>query len=104
MKIKKGDTVEVISGNYKGARGTVNAVYPKENRVVVSGVNIVKKHQRRTGDVRTQFGIIEREAPINASNVALVCPHCDRPNRVGYVVGEDGTKTRICRQCKEPLE
>ena len=74
MKIKKGDTVEVLSGNYKGVRGTVNSVDPESDRVVVSGVNIVKKHQRRTGDVRTQVGIIEREAPIRASKVALVPP------------------------------
>ncbi len=104
MKIKKGDTVEVISGNSKGVRGTVNSVSPDSDRVVVSGVNIVKKHQRRTGDVRTQFGIIEREAPINASNVALVCPRCDKPSRVGYVVAEDGTRTRVCRRCNEAIE
>jgi len=104
MKIKKGDTVEVISGNYKGIRGTVNTVFPREDRVVVAGVNLVKKHQRRTGDVRTQFGIIEHEAPIHVSNVALVCPHCDRPSRVGYRVAEDGSKMRICRRCNEPVD
>ncbi|HHX42991.1 MAG TPA: 50S ribosomal protein L24 [Chloroflexi bacterium] len=104
MKIKKGDTVEVISGNDRGVRGTVNAALPKENRVVVAGVHIIKKHQRRTGDVRTQFGIIEREAPIHVSNVALVCPHCDRPTRVGYDVAADGTKARMCRKCKEIID
>jgi large subunit ribosomal protein L24 len=104
MKIKKGDTVEVISGDDKGVRGTVHAVYPKEMRVVVSGVNIVKKHQRRTGDVRTQFGIIEREGPLHISNVALVCPNCDKPTRVGYEVAEDGTKSRVCRRCNESID
>jgi large subunit ribosomal protein L24 len=104
MKIKKGDTVEVLSGNYKGVRGTVNSVDPESDRVVVSGVNIVKKHQRRTGDVRTQVGIIEREAPIRASKVALVCPRCDKPSRVGYLRAEDGTKTRVCRRCNEAIE
>jgi large subunit ribosomal protein L24 len=104
MKIKKGDTVEVISGNDRGVRGTVNTAIPQENRVVVAGVHIVKKHQRRTGDVRTQFGIIEREAPVNVSNVALVCPHCDKPTRVGYRVAPDGTKARICRKCNEIIE
>ncbi|MHB1294506.1 MAG: 50S ribosomal protein L24 [Anaerolineae bacterium] len=104
MKIKKGDTVEVISGNDKGTRGTVNSVAPKEKRVVVSGVHIVKKHQRRTGDVRTQFGIIEREAPVHVSNVALVCPHCDKVTRVGYRVAADGSKTRICRNCEESID
>jgi len=104
MKIKKGDTVEVISGNDKGMRGTVHIVYPKKNRVVVSGVHLIKKHQRRTGDVRTQVGIIEREAPIHISNVALVCPHCDRPTRVGYRVMPDGTKSRVCRKCGEIID
>ncbi|MHB0858390.1 MAG: 50S ribosomal protein L24 [Anaerolineae bacterium] len=104
MKIKKGDTVEVISGNDKGTRGTVNSVAPKETRVVVSGVHMIKKHQRRTGDVRTQFGIIEREAPVHVSNVALVCPHCDKATRVGYRVAADGSKTRICRSCDEAID
>lgn len=103
MKIRKGDTVEVLSGNDRGVRGTVNTVIPKEGRVVVAGVHVVKKHQRRTGDVRTQFGIIEREAPVNISNVALVCPHCDRPVRVGYRVSPEG-KVRVCRKCDEPID
>ena len=104
MKIKKGDLVEVISGNDKGIRGEVNRVVPELDRVVVSGVNIVKKHQRRTGNVRTQFGIIEREAAIRVCNVALVCPHCGRPTRIGYRVSPDGSKTRICRKCKENID
>ena len=104
MKIKKGDTVEVISGDDLGSRGTVHRVMPREGRVVVSGVNIVKKHQRRTGDVRTQFGIIEREAPIAISNVALLCPRCNQPTRVGYRVAEDGSKVRVCRKCDETIE
>lgn len=104
MKIKKGDTVEVISGNDRGLRGTVNRALPREGRVVVSGVNIRKKHQRRTGDVRTQAGIIEFEAPVRVENVALVCPHCGKPTRVGYRLLEDGTKVRICRKCKEALD
>ncbi len=104
MKIIKGDTVEVISGNDRGVRGTVNRAIPREGRVVVSGVNVRKKHQRATGDVRTQAGIIEVEAPVRVENVALVCPHCDKPTRVGYRVLEDGTKVRICRKCDEALD
>jgi len=104
MKIKKGDTVEVISGNDKGARGTVNKVLRDENKVVVSGVRMIKKHQRRTGAPGSEGGIIEREAPIQVSNVAVVCPHCDRPSRMGYQIGEDGTKVRICRRCNEALD
>lgn len=115
MKIKKGDTVEVVSGEDKGSRGTVHSVMsgkdvqdPTEadhnrDRVIVSGVNIVKKHQRRTGDVRTQVGIIEREAPMHISNVALVCPHCNRATRVGYQIQADGTKVRVCKRCKETI-
>lgn len=104
MKIRTGDNVEVISGNDRGLRGTVRSVSSESGRVIVTGVNIVKKHQRRTGDVRTQFGIIEREAPIHISNVALVCPHCDGPTRVGYEVMPDGTKVRVCRKCRETIE
>jgi len=104
MKIRKGDTVEVISGNDRGVRGEVNLVMPKQGRIVVSGVKVIKKHQRRTGNVRTQFGIIERESPIRVCNVALVCPHCDRPTRVGYRVSPDGHKERICRKCKESID
>jgi len=103
MKIKKGDNVEVISGDDKGARGIVHMAMPKERRVVVSGVNMIKKHQRRTGNVRTQAGIIEREAPVRVEKVALVCPHCDKPVRVGYSVGADG-KSRVCRKCGEVID
>ena len=104
MKIKKGDTVEVVSGDDKGLRGVVHTVYPKQGRVVVSGVNIVKKHQRPTGNVRTQAGIIEVEAPMRLPNIALVCPHCDRPARVGYDIGQDGGKSRVCRKCHEIID
>jgi large subunit ribosomal protein L24 len=104
MKIKKGDTVEIIRGEDRGSRGSVHRVLPGERRVVVSGVNVVKKHQRRTGDVRTQFGIIEREAPIAVSNVALVCPRCNKATRVGYQIMADGTKVRVCRRCDETIE
>jgi len=104
MKIKKGDTVEVISGNDKGMRGTVHLVFPKADRLVVSGINMIKKHQRRTGDVKTQFGIIEREAPLNVSNVALVCPHCDKAIRVGYRIMPDGSRVRVCHKCDEIVD
>ena len=116
MKIKKGDTVEVISGDDKGSRGTVHQVLPgksedgsgrpdpSRDRVIITGVNIIKKHQRRTGDVRTQVGIIEREAPVHISNLALVCPHCNRVTRVGYQIQADGTKVRYCKRCQETIE
>ena len=104
VKIKKGDTVQVISGDDKGAKGTVHRVYPKKNMVVVSGINMIKKHQRPTGQTRTQVGIIEREAPIHVSNVALFCKKCQKPVRVGFQFEETGRKTRICKKCGEAID
>ena len=92
LKIKKGDQVEVIAGNNKGERGEIKSIIRKKDKfgnydpnrvyVIVGGVNMIKKHQRRTGDVRTQVGIIEREGPIHISNVMLVAPTAGRPTRV----------------------
>jgi large subunit ribosomal protein L24 len=104
QRIRKGDTVEVLAGDDKGQRGQVHSVIPGRRRVLVSGINIVKKHQRRTGNVRTQTGIIEMEAPISLSNVAPVCRHCDRWTRVGYQVLAEGPKVRICRRCGAELD
>ena len=78
-------------------------VLPKEARVIVSGLNIVKRHTRPTGRVQTQAGIIEREAPIHISNVALVCQHCDQLTRVRYDFTPEGEKVRVCRRCGESL-
>ena len=104
MKIKKGDTVQILAGDDKGTKGTVHRVYPKKKQIVVSGVNMIKKHQRPTGQTRTQVGIIEREAPIDVSNVALVCSKCQKPARVGYQVLESGSKARVCKRCHEVLD
>jgi large subunit ribosomal protein L24 len=104
QRIKKGDTVEVISGDEREARGTVHQILPRENRVIVSGINLIKKHQRPTGQVRTQTGIIEREAPLHLSNVALVCRHCDQPTRVGFQILPDGHKVRVCKKCGEIID
>jgi len=125
MKIRKGDTVQVIAGDDKGQQGAVHRVVlgqkpvrghrtPKgvrrigadsdRDRVVVSGVNIVKKHQRPTGDVKTQAGIIEREAPVHVSDVALVCPHCQKATRVGYQVLENGDRVRVCKRCHQTID
>ena len=106
IRIKKGDTVEVISGDDRGVRGKVLRVIPKKDRVVVSGVNIVKKHQRpvRAGRGQVQPGIIEFEAPIHLSNVMLVCPHCDARTRVGFAFQEDGRKVRVCKKCGRAID
>lgn len=105
-RIKKGDTVEVISGDDRGLRGAVQWVLPGVGRVIVAGVNTVKKHQRpiRAGRGQVQPGIIEFEAPIHASNVMLVCPRCDQRTRVGFAWQEDGRKVRVCKKCGEAVD
>ena len=87
-------------------QGTVHWVYPKKDQVVVSGVNIVKKHQRavHAGRSQVQAGVIEFEAPIHISNVKLVCPRCNQLTRVGFVRQEDGAKVRVCKQCEEMID
>jgi large subunit ribosomal protein L24 len=105
-RIKTGDRVEVISGNDRGMRGTVLRVLPNADRVVVSDVNIVTKHQRpvRAGRSQVQGGKIKFEAPIHVSNVMPVCPYCDARTRVGYEELEDGQKVRVCRKCGETID
>ncbi|ABQ47317.1 MULTISPECIES: 50S ribosomal protein L24 [Thermotoga] len=103
MRIKKGDLVEVISGKDKGKRGKVLRVIPKENKVIVENVNMVKRHQRPIPQLR-EGGIIEREAPIYASKVMVVCPACDKRTRVGYRFTEDGKKVRYCKKCGEIID
>ena len=104
-RIKKGDTVEVIAGDDRQVRGEVMRILPKENRVVVSGVGMVTKHQsaQRAGRSQMQGGRIQFEAPINLTNVMLVCPKCDTATRVGYEVSDD-VKVRTCRKCGEHID
>ena len=102
MKVVKNDTVLVISGNYKGKKGKVLKVFPKEQRVIVEGVNFIKKHTRPT-QKNQQGGIVEREAPVHISNLMVVCPKCDVPSRIGRKVLENGKHIRICRSCGEML-
>jgi large subunit ribosomal protein L24 len=101
VKVLRNDTVEVIAGKDRGKRGKVRTVLPKENRVVVENINVYKRHLRR-GRAR-QAGIVEFEAPLQASNVMVVCPSCDKPTRVGYEITEDDNKVRICKQCNAEL-
>ena len=103
MKIKKNDTVVVIAGKDKGKKGKIRFAYPKDGRLLVEGVNFIKKHTRARGQVR-QAGIIERETPIHVSNVMLLCGKCNRPTRVGYRFLEDGRKVRVCRSCGEVID
>jgi large subunit ribosomal protein L24 len=103
MKIRKEDNVLVIAGKDKGKKGKVRFVYPRQNRVLIEGVNMIKTHSKARQQVK-QAGLIEREAPINLSNVTLVCTRCNKPARVGFKILEDGRKVRICRSCKEAID
>jgi large subunit ribosomal protein L24 len=100
MKLKKGDTVVVISGKDKGAQGEIIHVLPKSNQVIVTGVNIAKKHQKATRNTR-QGGIIDKDMPMDASNVMLV--HKGKPTRVGFDVRADGTKVRVAKSTGEVI-
>lgn len=102
MKVVKNDTVLVISGNDKGKRGKVLKVYPKTDRVVVEGVNFIKR-ATRPSQKNPQGGIVEKEAPIASSNLMVVCPKCDTPSRVGRQVLNDGKRVRACKSCGEML-
>jgi large subunit ribosomal protein L24 len=101
MKIKKGDTVLVICGKYRGKTGKVLKVLPKEGKILVEGVNIVKKHQRpkREGE---KGQIVELPAPIDISNVKLICPNCKKATRVGYKISK-GKKSRVCKKCGQEI-
>jgi large subunit ribosomal protein L24 len=103
MNIKKGDTVFVIAGKDNGRKGKVLRVLPKENRVVVEGVNRVKKHQKPSRAI-PQGGILKIEAPLNASNVMLVCNKCSTPTRVGKSILNGNEKVRVCKKCGEVLD
>jgi large subunit ribosomal protein L24 len=106
MRIKVNDEVEVIAGNDKGFRGTVLRVLPGENRVVVNGLNMVKKHQKAQqtgGRSQAQGGIIEFEAPLDVSNVMLVCPHTGELTRVGIRRDEDGRRVRYSKKSGQDI-
>ena len=103
MKIRKNDTVIIITGKDKGKRGKVRRAFPKEDRVVVEGLNMLKRHSRTRGGAR-QGGIIELEAPLDVSNVMLVCNKCGKPTRVGFHFLDDGRKVRICHSCGEVID
>ena len=101
-KIRKGDRVQVVSGNDRGRTGRVLTVIPEKNRIIVENVNMITKHQRATQSLR-QPGIIQREGTIHMSNVLPICPECDEPTRVGFTEVE-GRKMRRCGRCGEIFE
>lgn len=98
MTVKKGDLVEILSGKDKGVRAKVLRALPAESKVVVEGVAVAKKSQRPTQQ-NQQGGIIEKEMPIDVSNVMLVCPSCDKATRVGHGTDDEGKKVRVCKKC-----
>ena len=98
--IRKNDNVLVITGKDRGKRGRVLRVLPERNRLIVEGVNIIKRHTKPNPQRNIKGGIVEREAGLHASNVQLVCPECGKATRVGRRVLSDGRKVRICRKCE----
>ncbi len=103
MSIKKGDVVVVLTGKDAGKQGKVLKVEPKDNRVVVEGVNRAKKHQKPNRSL-PQGGILQIETPINRSNVMLICSHCKKPTRIGNRILGDGEKVRTCKKCNEAIK
>ena len=101
MKLKKGDHVVVIAGKDKGTEGEIAQVFPADNKIIVNGVNTAKKHQKPRS-ANQQGGIIDRDMPIDASNVMLV--HKGKPTRVGYKVKADGTKVRVAKSTGEEIQ
>lgn len=102
MKIKKNDKVKVMAGKDKGREGVVKKVFLKENKVLVSGINMYKKHKKSRGD-KDKSGIIDITKPLPTANVSLICPKCGKTTRVGYLVDKTGSKSRICKKCKEVI-
>jgi large subunit ribosomal protein L24 len=106
QRIKKGDTIKVITGKDKGFTGEVIRILTKENRVIVNNINIMKKHEkaRQVGNQQIPAQISEFEAPLDLSNVMLVCPKCNKASRVGFNIKADGYKTRVCKNCNEDID
>lgn len=103
VHVRKGDTVMVIAGKDAGKKGKIIKVIPSKQRVVVEGVNIVKRHTK-PNQKQTQGGIMEIPAPMHSSNVLLMCGKCNRPVRAGHKLLENGNKVRYCKKCEEILD
>jgi large subunit ribosomal protein L24 len=108
LDLAPGDPVVVVAGKDKGKQGEVLRTLPREGKIVVRGVNILKKHSKAGrsagGNRAIQGGIVDFEAPLDYSNVMLVCPSCDRPTRIRHTVLEGGQKALLCVHCGEPYE
>jgi large subunit ribosomal protein L24 len=102
--IRKNDNVVVTTGKDRGKRGRVVRLEPEKNRLVVEGVNMIKRHTKPNPQKNVKGGVVEREAALHASNVQIVCPECGKPTRIGKRILDDGRKVRICRKCDGVLD
>jgi large subunit ribosomal protein L24 len=103
MRLRKGDEVVVIAGKDRGKRGRIQEVRPRESKVIVTGVNIAKRHTKPNPNKQQKGGVIEQPMPLGLGKVMVVCPHCGKPTRVAHRVDDDGTKERVCKQCGEAI-
>jgi large subunit ribosomal protein L24 len=105
-RVRRNDTVMVLTGKDRGKTGTVREVQTKKGRVVVDGINMMKKHQRPTqqAGVPQPGSIVTREAPLHASNLMVVCKECGKPTRTGMRVRQDGVKVRVCKRCGADID
>ena len=103
LEIKKNDTVQIISGDEKGKKGRVLSMLSKDDRIIVEGINMIKRHMKPSKKY-SQGGIIEKEAAVNRSNIMLVCPKCDKPTKIGNKILENDKKIRLCKKCGEVIE
>lgn len=103
MKILKNDNVMIISGKDRGKTGVVSHTFPSDGQLIVKGVNLVKRHQKKN-QRNPQGGIIEKFKPVSISKVSLICPHCLRPSRIGFLIKNNDEKIRICHKCKSSLD
>lgn len=100
QKLKKGDKVKILLGKDRGKEGIIDRVVNKNNQLFIGGINLVKRHVKKQGQV--EGGIIDIIKPVDISNVALICPNCKKPTRVGFIIKEN-SKRRICKKCKKEL-
>lgn len=103
MKLRVDDMVLITRGRDRGKTGQIQAVFAKQRKVLVEGINVVHRHTKATPGIR-QAGIVQKELPVPIANVRLICPHTNKATRVGFTVLADGAKARICKDCKEVIE
>lgn len=103
LRIKKNDTVVVLTGKNKGKSGRVLSVLPSKEKLIIEGINIVKKHMKPNKQY-SQGGIIDKESPVHISNAMLICPKCSKPTRIGNALLDEDRKARTCKKCKEVID